>query len=298
MWKSKLYTLAITILLYQAAFGQEYTIPFRLTEHNNISVPAILNGKDTVNLMFHTAANSVMLTEEATQKMTSISFNRTDSVKSWGGDANTSRFSKSNTLQIGQLTWNDLAIWEDKNSGPGTDGKFGINLFENKVIEIDFEKKIITLSTALPAKAGKYEKLKLTTENDLMFMEARCETGKGTYTNKFLIHSGYFGAVLLDDAFVAQNNIDNQLQTIDEKSLKDSYGNVLKTKRAMLPAFFIGKEKLPNIPVGFFTGSIGRQKMSIIGGDVLKRFSIIIDAQRQYVYLKTNNLKAEKYTGS
>ena len=32
------------------------TIPFHLTEYNNLSIQVILNEKDTVNLMFHRAA--------------------------------------------------------------------------------------------------------------------------------------------------------------------------------------------------------------------------------------------------
>jgi len=41
---------------------------------------------------------------------------------------------------------------------------------------------------------------------------------------------------------------------------------------------------------------IGRQKMSILGGDVIKRFNIIIDAKRNYIYLKKNKLSKQPYT--
>lgn len=50
-----------------------------------------------------------------------------------------------------------------------------------------------------------------------------------------------------------------------------------------------------NIPVGFFTGALGRQKMSIVGGDLLKRFNLIIDAERANIYLKENKLKYSEY---
>jgi hypothetical protein len=83
---------------------------------------------------------------------------------------------------------------------------------------------------------------------------------------------------------------------VGEKELKDSYGNIIKTQKAILPAFKIGNTTLSHVPVGFFAGAIGRQKMSIIGGDILKRFNIIIDAQREYIYLKPNSLKKSGYT--
>ena len=109
---------------------------------------------------------------------------RTDSVKSWGGNDNTSRFSKSNTLQIGSLKWNNVPIWENKNSGQHTDGKFGLDLFEQKIIEIDYDKNVLIIHHVLPQKIKTYEKLKLTFENEMMFIEANSINGK----NLSLIH--------------------------------------------------------------------------------------------------------------
>jgi len=284
--------------LTQIAIAQHHktaVIPFELTAFNNISIKAIVNGKDTVQLMFHTAANSLTLTEEATKRIKNLVFSSTDSVKSWGGNGNASRFSKSNNLQIGSLKWENIPIWENKNSGPETDGKFGLELFTDKIIEIDFDKKVIVLHTKMPAKASKYEQLKLNFEDDMMFLTANAEIGTNVLSNQYLLHSGYSGAVLFDDEFTAKNKIDGQLKVIDEKQLKDSYGNVLKTKKAIMPAFAIGKVKLSNVSIGFFTGAIGRQKMSIIGGDLLKRFNIIIDATRTNIYLKPNKLMVAAY---
>ena len=288
----------LTILTFFSltTFAQEKTtISFQLTEYNNIAIQAVLNQKDTVQLMFHTAANSVNLTEVALKKMTSLKFDRIDSVKSWGGNGNTSRFSKSNTLQIGTLKWENVPIWEDKNSGQHTDGKFGLNLFENKVIEIDFDKKVLIIYSSLPSKAKNFEKLKLTFENEMMFVACNVSIGANHYKNKFLIHSGYAGTILFDDQFVSINKLGEQLKEIGEKQLKDSFGNILKTKKAILPFFVIGNLKLDDVPVGFFEGALGRQKMSIIGGDVLKRFNIIIDAKREFIYLKSNQLKNSSY---
>jgi len=52
----------------------------------------------------------------------------------------------------------------------------------------------------------------------------------------------------------------------------------------------IGEQTFQNIPVGFFEGAIGRQKMSILGGNVLKRFNLIINSKREYLYVKANSL--------
>ncbi len=300
----QLFFLFLTILT-QSTLAQElksnmsdrtYTIPFQLTDYNNISIKAILNEKDTVQLMFHTAANGITLTETSIQKIKSLQFEgNIDGIKSWGGQENSSRISNNNSLQIGKIKWTNLEIAENKNTGQYTDGKFGIDFFKDRVIAIDFDKSIITLAKKLPSKAKSYEKLKLVVEHDNLFLVANCLINGVSYQNKFLVHSGYAGAILFDDQFTAANKLGEQLKIVSEKSLKDSFGNVLKTKNAILPLLKIGNLQLSDVPVGFFEGAIGRQKMSMMGGEVLKRFNLIIDQQNGYVYLKRNNLTATAY---
>ncbi len=269
----------------------KYSIPFHLTSYNNILITSVLNNQDTVNLMLHTATSDVTITEEALAKLKNIKFDGTvDSVKSWGGNGNSSDFSKNNSLKIANMSWDSVTIWKDKNSGQESAGKFGLNLFENKILALDFDKHLLTITTKFPSGIKAYQKFQLIKKNDNLFIQATCETSKDTFANNFLIHSGYLGDVLLDDKFVSENNLAQQIPITGEKKLKDAFGNVLTTKRGILPSFKIGKFLLANVPVGFFEGAIGRQKISIIGGDILKRFNWIIDAKREYIYLKPNNL--------
>jgi hypothetical protein len=264
------------------------TIPFELTAHNNISIKATLNEADTLHLMFHTAASSLTLIREVAEKLTSIHWNRSDKVESWGGESE-ARFSADNSLQIGAFRWDSLAIWENENSGPGTDGKFGPDLFEGKVMEIDFDNRMLIIHEALPEKTGEFEKLPLVFESGFMFIEGSSRVGGKDYANRFLIHSGYGGTILYDDQFVENSKIGEQIAITAEQELKDSYGNILKTKKGTLPRFAIGKVVFKDISVGFFEGAIGRQKMSVMGGDLLKRFNLIIDSDRKNIYLKSNH---------
>jgi hypothetical protein len=280
------------LLLSQICSAQKKkaTIPFQLTAFNNIVVKVMLNEKDTVQLMMHTAASDVTLTELAVKKLSSICFDKSiEGIKSWGGEAGEARVSENNTLGIAGLKWDSITITENKNSGQFTDGKFGLDLFNNKYVCVDFNKQIITVSDKLPKRLKGYSKYKIVTENGFMFIEAVCELNKDSaFTNRFLIHSGYAGSILLDDKFVNDHQLSQKLKIIGEKELKDSYGNYIKTQKAILPFFKIGKQTLADIPVGFFSGAMGNQKISIVGGDVLKRFNWVIDAERSFIYLKPN----------
>jgi hypothetical protein len=291
-------SLSIVILstVLSANAQDVHVIPFRLTAYNNISVNAVLNGKDTVDLMVHTAANSLTLTEDAVKKLKSISFEgKTDSIKSWGGEANSARVSFNNSIQIGSLHWQNVSITENVNSGQDTDGKFGINLFDGWCIQLDFSQSIIRLSKSLPKSIRRFEKLKLTCQDGDLFIDSEVRTKNGVIKNSFLLHSGYAGALLLDDAFAQNTNLSSVLEVISEQSLTDSYGNIVKVKKVLMPELAIGNTKLTNVPAGFFDGAIGAQKISILGGDVLKRFDWTIDAKREFVYVRPSKWMTSEY---
>ncbi len=264
---------------------REIAIPFTLTDSNNIVVKTILNDTDALNLMLHTAARDVTLTEDATRKAKSIKFTSTDKVKSWGGEAD-SRFSKGNRVQIGDLKRNKLNVWEDKNSGKDTDGKFGLDFFEKRIIEINFDQRRIVLYDSLPPKSKKYERLKIVNDNGQFLVQGSCVIEGKEYTNKFLIHSGYSGGILLDDAFAASAGVDGKIRITDESSLKDSFGNTIKVKKGILPLFMLGGAKIVDVPTGFFAGAIGKQRMSIIGCEILKQFNLIFDIANQDLYIE------------
>ena len=278
------------------AAAQEYKVPFQLTEYNNLSVQAVVNKKDTVHLMFHTAESGLTLTETAVRQMSSVRFDGADTVKSWGGPG-VARYSKNNSLQIGALHWDSLTGWVDENSGQHTGGKFGPDLFAGKVIEINYDESVINVLPNLPAGIGDWQKLKLQAERGSLYIEAACEVNGITVVNRYLLHSGYAGSLLLDDRFVADNHLDTLLPVVGVKELKDSYGHIVRTKKVLLPGFKIGDKALANVPAGFFEGAIGRQKKSVLGGDILKRFNWIIDAKREYIYMRPNHLQTSPYFG-
>ncbi|MGE9315008.1 hypothetical protein ACLOAU_25375 [Niabella sp. CJ426] len=272
-------------------------IPFRLTAYNNIILKASINEKDTVNLMLHTASSDITLTEEATRKLATIHFTgAVNDVQSWGGGGNSSRYSKGNTLNIAGLHWDNVEIWDDQNSGQESNGKIGLNFFNGQVLDFDFEKLQLTVGPTLPHRLKQYEKLQLVSKGANLFIKGELEIGGESLGTELLLHSGYGGDILLNDAFVQNNKIDEKIKITSEKKLKDAYGNVLTTQKGVLPVLQLGKLQLHNANVGFFTGTVGRQKISVMGGDILKRFRIIIDASRQTVYLKPNRYFKSNYS--
>jgi hypothetical protein len=280
-----LFTGGVTQPLRTAQTGRgEIVIPFTLTDHNNLVVRVVLNGADALNLMLHTAARDVTLTEDGVRKSKSLRFTGANQVESWGGKSD-SRFSKGNRVQIGGLRRDRVTIRENKNSGKDTDGKFGLDFFGNRIVEIDFDRRRIVLHKTLPRKANTYERIKIENQNGELLVQGGCLIDGKTYSNQFLVHSGYSGGILLDDAFAANTGVDGKINIIEESSLTDSFGNKIKVKKGILPGFVLGGSRISDVPAGFFAGAIGAQKRSVIGCAVLTRFNLILDLAGNDFYI-------------
>lgn len=273
------------------------TILFVLTPGNNISIPVLVNGMDSLNLMFHSAASGVGLTNDAVSRMESAKEGRLlEGASAWGGEGEM-RVSTGNRFQVGRFSWEDMTMFQSEHSGRGTDGKFGVDLFANKVLELDYEKKIFVVHSRLPKLERGFVEYKLLFQNHMMFLEGALDLGEDEELElQMLIHSGYSGTLLLDDVFVSKHKVGEKLAVISEGELKDSFGNVLKTKKATLPKLAVGGTEFLEMPVGFFEGSIGRQKMSVMGGDLLRRFDVVLDFQNAVIYLRPNGLAGIAYT--
>jgi len=295
-----LFLCVIGLLIAQLISGQDTkvsestyspdTLAFQLTSHNNIVIKAILNDVDTVQLMFHTAANDVSLIKASTENLTSLVWSdEVGDVNSWGGKGQ-QRMSENNILLIGDYKWDSLLIWESQHSGPTTDGKFGPNLFADKWIELNYDLSKVIIHDVKPHHIASFEKLPLQYEHGNMFIEGKSKIGSKEISNRYLIHSGYSGTILYDDVFAEDNHLSDKIEIIEEQELKDSLGNTLTTKKGKITQFSLGNAILKDLTVGFFSGAIGRQKMSVLGGNVLKRFNIIIDSKREHIYIQPSSL--------
>ena len=173
--------------------GSVTRIPFTLTESNNISVQVTINGTDKLDLMFHTAVDSISLTRAAVEKIPSLEMNESVEVQSWGGTAQAS-VSTGNRLQIGNLEWNEQTIFVDELSGPGTDGKFGPNLFAGMILEINFDNRELVIHTTLPPHATEtastYQRLDFSVHQGAMYVVGELTVGpisitRGTATGSW-----------------------------------------------------------------------------------------------------------------
>lgn len=261
-------------------------IPFTCTAADHVMVRATLNGRDPVDLMFHTAIDSVSLTKAAIARLTTFAPDGSIDVRSWGGTA-AARHSRGNTLQIGPLTFCDLELTESELSGPGSDGKFGPNLFAGQFVELDFDRSELRLHATLPPHAAQFECLELEVQNGMLFVVGEARVGERTARPSFLLHTGFGGAALLDEQLVREHGLPTAPDPT-APTLRDSYGNPVPTQRLQRTCLRLGTLVFDGVPAAVFGGQLGDRRTSVLGGTVLTRMNLILSADRRRLYVRPN----------
>jgi len=265
-------------------------VPFRMTSANNISVPATLDGRIALNMMFHTAADSVSVTKKTASSYPEISFGGRVESETWGGKSEV-RYGQA-SFAIGSLAAQQTTLFEDVNTGHDTDGKFGPQQLQSSIIQLDFAASEIRLLSDVPAEikseqAG-WKKLNLRRESGMMFVSGELFSKQQDASADFMIHSGFSGFGLLSGELASNHPFLTELPVIDKRSIVDAAGNKLATKRVHIPSFQINGETMQQVPFSFFDGATAKQQYNVLGCDFLRRFNWCFDFNEECAYLKKN----------
>lgn len=260
----------------------QQTIPFRITQHNNIIVKTLVNKKDSLDLMFQIAMKDYSLSPERKRKTDHIIFNKEE-------------ISDHNTVDIGEITQKSVRFFDNQLTGHEADGKIGTGIFEGKAFKIDYDNNQFVMFDKMPDLNG-YQPLNIILDHDGFYLAGdNIIDGNQQQEAYFVLQSGFSGTILYSNEFAEEKHLDKKLKVTGEKTLKNSEGKTLTTKQAVLPYFKLGKNVFKDIPVGFFSGELKTQNVSYLGADMLRRFIWIFDADRKMAYIKPSKYFSEPY---
>ncbi|MGV0847719.1 hypothetical protein ACTS9T_14240 [Empedobacter falsenii] len=294
--KKTIFTLLFTIISI-TIFGQNIVkeIPFRLTKYNNILVPVIINQKDTVQLMLHTGSDYITIIEDSYKKMKSISISDTlNNVTSWAGYSDM-KMSQNNVIKFGNEEFSKIPIFIDKQSGHESDGKIGLKFFEGKYFEINFDENKLFVYDKAPTKLKKYTKLNSRYSQETLYIKAFPFIDKKPIETEFMIHTGFSGALMISDDFAKEYKLLEKFEIIGESKLSDAAGNVILSKKSILPDFELANQTFKNVPMSFFDSTIKIQHKNIMGGDLIKRFNLILNPEKDILYAKKSKYYKDEY---
>jgi hypothetical protein len=268
------------------------TLPFTFGSDGKTYLEASFNQSPPLSMMFDLGSDQVVISDRGitngavfrvAEKQGSVAFGGTTDVES----------SKSNRLQVGTLVWDSLLAV--KINGADGDGIIGYNVFEGKVIEINYDQKFMVVHHRLPAAAANFAPMEFRFKRGLPFIKATLRHGSQHYTDYFEFDGGSNGSLWLNQSFAAKHGLYSSMEKIGT-TISRGLGGKTENQTVLFPAIEIGPYKLTNVPVDIeLPGQQEHLAWGIFGMDVLKRFNVIIDFQKDSIYLKPNSLLQQPY---
>lgn len=250
-----------------------------INAQNTLFVKAVLNKTDSLTLNFDTGSNNLSLTTEALKNKISQPLK-----------------GKKNILSLGKKEYQGFRIYPVELSGHGTDGRFGWDLFDGMVVELNYDRGMMVVHSQLPAYVRKdkaYKPLEVTYFDTLFFVETAIKQEAATHTGRFLFDTGYQRTVMLDGPLLRANGFPaDQMKVIKKVIMKGGMGNEIPVITSNLESLSLGGYVLGNIPAQLLAESrpVKDKKTNILGNEILKRFNVFLDFQHDIVYIKPNTL--------
>jgi hypothetical protein len=270
--------------------NQKEIIPFELSQYNNLIFKTILNGKDTLSLKFDSGTTGLLLTHDAIRKKTNLLTNKNDSTQNYV------KLDTTVSLQIGKLRWDNLEVYPVTLSGQGTDGRFGWDLFKEKIVLLDYDKMIMSIQEKLP-NVSNFTSTKLIKTKSVLTIDGEIIVKNVKYKGPFLFDTGYQKALLLDSLLMDQQSFPKDLSVIKINKLRNGAGDVFITKVVDLPNLNIVGQTLHNIPTQLLNKSNPAGiNTHILGNELLKRFNTVLDFKEMIIYFQKNSLHKQPYS--
>ncbi len=306
----KNYFKIIFLFILTTVIGQNSTwnaskdkiiIPFQ-SVYNLIIIPVEINGVK-LPMIFDTGSEHSLIFSFT--DIDSITLNKTKKTKIYGlgnGDYVDGIISAGNKINCNGLQANDFQLLLVLDEQINMSAKLGITvngilsaaLFKDYVYEINYNSKKITFykkSTKVLAKKYKnYQKIPINISKYKPYALLKSNISEKPQLTSMLIDTG-----LSDAVWLFENDSIKQNGNFFNDHLGTGIGGEILGKRALIKQIEIGNFKVKNPLVAFpeadYLKNIDTlfQRNGSIGGDFLKRFSVVFDYQNNQLLLKKNH---------
>ena len=266
------------------------TIPFTLAKDNRIHLKGKINNSDPLDFLFDTGAGSCVITSSLVNKKVTIAI---DGSQENGGADGIARVEKSsrNTIEINNLKWEAVPLLSIDYQQPSFDAVLGWIAFENNIIEIDYEKKILVVHQSLPIISAQYSRLQFKLIEGIPYVKLKLVVNGNESEDWFDFDTGSDGLLVIGQKFAREHGLNDAMKKIGKVTSVGSTGKEIISTLVMLPKMKLGDFEMYQIPLSIQAQEIENVEHSEnIGNKILKRFNTIIDFRNNNVYLKPNNL--------
>ncbi len=286
----------LTVLFSVLTATCQETIPFQLGDDNRIYIKGKINQSDTLDLVFDLGANITVINKTRMKKK-NVNIKFGSIVTNKGGNG-TSQEEKSfnNQVTIGNRAYNGNEILGI--SYPESDildGIIGWNFFKDKIVKINFESEELTIYDKMPKLSTTYTENKIKFIGGLPYIKTTMYRGKKKVKIWSMLDTGYNSTLKVYYKTAVKNKLMNQYQIIGESTSYGTDGTVAKLDLVLLPKTEIGGFEIYNMRADIATTEVNSKIPALFGGNLLKRFHIVLDFSNKNLYLRPNTFINSKF---
>jgi hypothetical protein len=274
--------------------------------HNNlIVVPVVLNGTLPLKFILDTGVRTAILTQKAFTDILNLTYSRKYTISGPGGEKIVDAYVTNNvSLELPGVLGRGhamLVLAEDYlelRNYLGTDvhGILGYELFSRFIVEIDYEKKVMSLMLPPRFKERKsYQAIPIRIEDTKPYVTTPVVLADGTQlTAKLLVDSGASHGLMLDPASDTRIKVpDHVVSSVIGRGL----GGEIMGKVGRIGELQLGTYKLEHAIANFpdpnsYFDSLKQgttPRNGSVGGEVLSRFTVVFNFPKETMYLKKNH---------
>ena len=260
------------------------TIPLAF-ERGKLHLSGRLNDSEPLDLLFDTGADTTVLYPSSAKKGARLELDGT-SLNFGTGGATTRGTSSDNTLAIGGLRWEHESVLAIEKQADEADGIVGYNVFEDKVLELDFERMQLVVHDALPPLADSFSKVALLWQGGLTAVDGTLASGALSSTGPLVLDTGGSGTLMLSQALLEQHGLRTTLDVLGTSVSRGVGSATLRNEIVLIPQLQLAGFTLENVPAHMQLG--GLSPGGTLCMDVLDRFHLLIDYPRDEVWFRPN----------
>ena len=312
VWRSLVFSLfflgATNLLGQQLGFTinngkKKVQIPIEVY-NNLIVIPVVLNGALPLKFILDTGVRTSILTQKTFSDILNLHYSRKYTIAGPGGDQLVDAYITNNvSIDLPGISGRGhamLVLAEDYlelRNYLGTDvhGILGYELFSRFIIEIDYQKKLMTLMTPERfRKRRKFQTLPIVIEDTKPYVVVPLVLHDGTSMDaKLLMDSGASYGLMLETTSDPRIRVpDHTVSSLLGRGL----GGEIHGKVGRIKSITLGTNILENVIANFpdpnsyidsiKVGNVFRN--GAIGGEIMSRFTIVFNFPKERVYLRKN----------
>ncbi len=280
--------------------------------NNMIVVPVVLNDQIPLKFILDTGVRSTVLTQKTYSDILGLTYSKEYSISGPGGEKLVDAFVTDNvSLDLpGVRGEGHSMLVLDKDYlqlrnylGAEVHGILGYELFSRFIIQMDYERKRLTLM--LPErfkKKRRYQTLPIVVQDTKPYVISTTSMNDSVQLEtKLLMDTGASHGLILEQE-------SDELIEIPEKNLNSvigrGLGGVITGKIGRIKSLELGKYTIKNIIANFpdpnsYTDTLFFKtyvkRNGALGGEILSRFSLIFNFPQEEIYIKKNSSFKENF---